>query len=194
MEILNILYSNNLLGVYLIGAILVIIFIIIVISSINTPDEKEKIIKDPIKKEEEEPNTQLETNPRINDLVENIYTKKEEMLEEIPKEILKSTSIIEPIEEESISDAAEEIEEPIVEQDQNANIEGMLNRLYDLRQNEKEDRKRALINEIIDLKKALDEALKSDGCDYELTHFNDNNKALADYYLFNKDMEFPKLR
>lgn len=226
MEILNILYDNNLIAVYLIGAILLVILIFIVISSINTTPKEEKILKDPTKEEKEEPEKptiveeekikeeKIETNIEKKDIVkdsdepiileetpslkieENRVENKEEKeeIEEISKTEIDPVTESEPIIDNP--EFVEEIETPRLKDkyENTENVEEMLKRLYDLRQNEKEDKKRAILMEIIDLKKQLDEALKANNCDYELTHDPVNNKELADYYLYNKDIEFPKLK
>lgn len=237
MEILNILYSNNLIAVYLIGAILVVILIIIVISSINTtPKNEEKILKDPTEEKEdslspkiieeeqkkleipiikeEQPNIEItpiqeEQESKIDNIVENLYQKSMEE-ELVPPEIedkdlntfleefeVPSNVIEEVTKEESLVPIIEEeIETPKLKEDTEPkeNVEDMLKRLYNLRQNEKEDRKKAILTEIIELKKQLDETLKANNCNYELEHAFEYNKELADYYLFNKDVEFPKLK
>lgn len=253
MEILNILYNNNLIAVYLIGAILFVILIFIVISSINTtPKNKNKILEDPTEKNpqksvKEEPieNNSIQINDikeidipkenKINDMVNNIYNKvqKEEnseteheakdlnevlqefdvpesVIEDVVKEEnseLKPEEIVPEIEEKELNipfetsktlenpEFVEEIETPKLKTEETSeNIESMLKRLYNLRQNERENQKHALINEIIDLKKELDEAFKNKENNYELNHYNIDSKELADYYLFNKDIEFPKLK
>lgn len=231
MEILNILYNNNLIAVYLIGAILVIVLIFIIISSISTtPKEtKNKILEDPTDKDNDLGNNELIDikDNKINDMVDNLYQqsiknddviKSEENSDinsvlqefEVPKSVIEE--VVKPDYSENVLEKTEETPHPEVvpineenldnmetpklkeEVNNTENIDNMLKRLYDLRQDEKDGRKNALINEIIDLKKQIDEALKSRDCNYELDNYNVNNKELADYYLFNKDIEFPKLK
>ena len=45
-----------------------------------------------------------------------------------------------------------------------------------------------------DLKKQVDESIKSKVTDYSINYDDIDKKALADYYLFNEDIEFPKLK
>ncbi len=234
MEILNILYNNNFIAVYLIGAILVVILIFIVLSSMTTtPKEKDKeeaILQDPTENEKiptiVETKEEIKDIPKINDLVEDLYQQKinEEPIQidenqdlnsfleefEVPnniieevtnneteisiskKEELPENEIIEPI----IENKEEKVqqEEVIKTENNSENIESMLKRLYDLRQNENNTRKNALLSEIYDLKKQVDETLKASNNNYSLNYNEVDTKALADYYLFNEDIEFPKLK
>lgn len=227
MEILNILYNNNLIAFYLIGAILVVILIFIVISSISTsPKEDKEILKDPTE-EDITPNINnlefknLESKeintpeiPKINDIVENLYQKSLEIENERNTEVNDLNSFLEEYdvpenvieevvknEEEQINtnqqlieeQSVDEIETPRLKEEQKENIEDMLKRLYDLRQNENASRKNALVNEIYELKKQVDEALKKDYYNYINYDYVDT-KVLTDYYLFNEDIEFPKLK
>ena len=103
MEILNILYDNNLIAVYLIGAILLVILIFIVISSINTTPKEEKILKDPTKEEKEEPEKptiveeekikeeKIETNIEKKDIVKD--SDEPIILEETPALKIEETRV-----------------------------------------------------------------------------------------------------
>lgn len=237
MEILNILYSNNLIAVYLIGAILVVILIFIVVSSMSTtPKENKKILSDPTE-EEINPNIlevenikeeKIETPeiPKINDIVENIYQKSLEIEQEeknesndlnsfleqfdvpenVIEEVVHNDEVTEiekepikiqlPEETEVINEVVEDVETPRLKDnhENTENIEDMLKRLYELRQTENDNRKNAILNEIYDLKKQVDEALKDNVNNYNLDYNYIDTKALADYYLFNEDIEFPKLK
>lgn len=253
MEILNILYSNNLIAVYLIGAILVVILIFIVISSMSTtPKDNKDILKDPtdediqsdLKKDviekvelteipeikaeipEIEKKEEYKEIPRINDIVENLYQKSldtdniqdeetknlntlleefevpENVIDEVANEeekheihIFEEPNIISETPKPEISEI-EEIETPRLKEnhENKENIEDMLKRLYDLRQSENQSRRNAMINEIFELKKRVDETLKANINLSELDFSYVDTKALADYYLFNEDIEFPKLK
>ena len=232
MEILNILYSNNLIAVYLIGAILVVILIFIVISSMTTtPKENKKILNDPTEEETILDSENLDNHipeikevSKINEMVEELYQKsieedlnlKEEpkdlntFLEEfdVPNTVIEEVVNVDdqdfnnllitetPIGEVSDTLNKEPIQEPLKPKENNAteDIETMLKRLYELRQNENDARKSALLNDIYDLKKQIDESLKSSTSEYTLNYNFIDNKVLADYYLFNEDIEFPKLK
>lgn len=216
MEILNILYSNNLIAVYLIGAILVVILILIILSSMTTTPN-EKILKDPTEEENDLDNNFIEIKKqeepdtsKINDMVEELYQKSLEMDNIEKEEVTNLNSFLEEFEvpenviEEVEEVVNEEIKEPIQFEEQKneiekqteekTNIEDMLKRLYELRQSENESRKNVLLNEIYDLKKQVDEALKSDTSNITFDYDYVDTKALADYYLFNEDIEFPKLK
>lgn len=235
MEILNILYNNNFIAFYLIGAILVVILIFIVLSSMTTTSKnketeiKEEILKDPTENDNipnitniteeqilEEKKEMLKDIPRINDIVEDLYNQKinEEPNEieenqdlnsfleefEVPNNIIKEViNEEEPskVETEEIKEniqIEEKQEETIHSNNNSENIESMLKRLYDLRQTENDAKKTALLNEIYDLKKQVDETLKAKDYNYALNYNEVDTKALADYYLFNEDIEFPKLK
>ena len=213
LEILTDFYNNNFIACYLICAILVLIFIFIVISSMkSTPKknedyEEEKILDDPINSDisqndffiQEKKELDIEPS-KIDIMVEELYQQK---ITEAPKEedqlnlneFLEEFDVPEKVIEEVVEENNIEIENVNFknEQTKSEDIENMLKRLYDLRQNESTIRKTVLLNEIYDLKKQVDEKLKSNNSNYTL---NDNidTKALADYYLFNEDIEFPKLK
>ena len=235
MEILNILYSNNLIAVYLIGAILVVILIFIVVSSMSTtPKENKEILRDPTEEEIKptvlevenienikEEKIEMKEIPKINDIVENIYQKSLEIEQEkinegndlnsfleqfdVPENVIEevvtnevneiNNKPMEIISEETML-VNEEVETPRLK-DNNENTENsedIIKRLYELRQNENNNIKNALLNEIYDLKKQVDEAIKANSNDYNLDYNYIDTKALADYYLFNEDIEFPKLK
>ena len=218
MEILNILYNNNFIAYYLIGAILVVILIFIVISSMTTtPKEneeskEEKILEDPMEnklvpeqKEEhiqelKEIETEKKEPSKIDEMVEELYQQKinegieveeEKDLNSFLEEFEVPNDVIDEVFEEETETNKVDFK---TEQSKSEDIENMLKRLYDLRQNENNSRKSALLNEIYDLKKQVDEKLKSNNYNYSLDYNNIDTKALADYYLFNEDIEFPKLK
>ena len=227
MELLNILYNNNYISFYLIGAILVVILILIVISSMTTTlknDKEEDILKDPTEDEkteiilnneeiQETKTDEIKEIPKINDLVEDLYQQKinEEPIHIEEKQDLNvfleefevpNNIILEVTNDEIKKEEVQEInlenrydqEENQIKQSNSEDIENMLKRLYDLRQNKNSERKNALLNEIYDLKKQVDEILKSQDYSYNLNYNEVDTKALADYYLFNEDIEFPKLK
>jgi len=218
LEILNILYNNNFIAYYLIGAILVVILIFIVISSMTTtPKEneeskEEKILEDPMenklvpeqKKEHIQELKEIETEKKepskIDEMVEELYQQKinegieveeEKDLNSFLEEFEVPNDVIDEVFEEETETNKVDFK---TEQSKSEDIENMLKRLYDLRQNENNSRKSALLNEIYDLKKQVDEKLKSNNYNYSLDYNNIDTKALADYYLFNEDIEFPKLK
>jgi len=218
LEILNILYNNNFIAYYLIGAILVVILIFIVISSMTTtPKEneeskEEKILEDPMEnklvpeqKEEhiqelKEIETEKKEPSKIDEMVEELYQQKinegieveeEKDLNSFLEEFEVPNDVIDEVVEEETETNKVDFK---TEQSKSEDIENMLKRLYDLRQNENNSRKSALLNEIYDLKKQVDEKLKSNNYNYSLDYNNIDTKALADYYLFNEDIEFPKLK
>jgi len=218
LEILNILYNNNFIAYYLIGAILVVILIFIVISSMTTtPKEneeskEEKILEDPMEnklvpeqKEEhiqelKEIETEKKEPSKIDEMVEELYQQKinegieveeEKDLNSFLEEFEVPNDVIDEVFEEETETNKVDFK---TEQSKSEDIENMLKRLYDLRQNENNSRKSALLNEIYDLKKQVDEKLKSNNYNYSLDYNNIDTKALADYYLFNEDIEFPKLK
>jgi len=218
LEILNILYNNNFIAYYLIGAILVVILIFIVISSMTTtPKEneeskEEKILEDPMEnklvpeqKEEhiqelKEIETEKKEPSKIDEMVEELYQQKinegieveeEKDLNSFLEEFEVPNDVIDEVVEEETETNKVDFK---TEQSKSEDIENMLKRLYDLRQNENNSRKSALLNEIYDLKKQVDEKLKSNTYNYSLDYNNIDTKALADYYLFNEDIEFPKLK
>ena len=180
MEILNVLYNNNFVAVYLIGAILVVILLFIILSSLSakpketilkdpTEEEKDLIVDSPISNEELE---EIEI-PKINDLVEEIYqtsAEKEEtkknhdtlnsFLEdfEVPDNVIEEVTNNNEEKEKIIEEVIEINKEEIKKE----NIEDMLKRLYDLRQSEKELKRNTQLNEIYELKKQVDETLKSE--------------------------------
>ena len=212
MEILNIFYNNNFMAYYLIGAILVVILILIIISSMNTKpkdfENDNKILEDPmenktLKEVIEQSNKEINS---IKELEHNEPSKIDMMVEELYQQKINEEPILEETidlnpqlekQESQVQKTKEEIDETKFnfkeEQNKSEEIDNMLKRLYNLRQNENNTRKTALLNEIFDLKKQVDETLKSD--EYNLLLDNNvDTKALADYYLFNEDIEFPKLK
>lgn len=186
-------------------------------------EEQEKILEDPMENKiiselkDENPKEIIEIEKKepsiIDEMVEELYRQKineKTELEENPdlNTFLEEFEVPETIIDEVIAEE-EKIEKPKIEKNLNKDeksidfkteqaksddIENMLKRLYDLRQNENNTRKTALLNEIYDLKKQVDEKLKSNNYNYTLDYNNIDRNALADYYLFNEDIEFPKLK
>ena len=181
------------------------------VNIIKEENEEKKDIKEDVTKD----------IPRINDIVENLYQKSLENKVELEEtqdlnsflqEFEVPNNVIEEVVNNDVTDKTDDFKEevsieiPLLKEqteeikefkdptEKQENIENMLKRLYDLRQDENNARKSALLNEIYDLKKQVDETLKSNIYDYSLNYNEVDTKALADYYLFNEDIEFPKLK